>query len=145
MGYINLMTLPAWVSFFYKERDLCVFFYSRMDSMSRRKSFLAQTTGTGYKGLASFFAQVIIWSMSFSWTTSNLWGRPIFLLASSIGKPRRIQENQSDNCRNQHHPQWQFCIHNRVFPNVFLNFTCFLQKKFIIFRRTAAFLWQTSL
>ena len=41
-------------------------YYFRMDSISRLKSFRAQTTGTGYRGLASFFAQVIIWSMSLS-------------------------------------------------------------------------------
>ena len=44
----------------------CGLLYFRMDSMSLRKSFRAQTTGTGYRGLASFLAQVIIWSMSLS-------------------------------------------------------------------------------
>ena len=40
--------------------------YFRIDSISLLKSFRAQTTGTGYRGLASFLAQVIIWSMSLS-------------------------------------------------------------------------------
>lgn len=57
-------------------------FYVRMDSISRLKSFLPQITGTGYKGLASFLAQVIIRSMSSSLTTSNLSGRPIFLMGN---------------------------------------------------------------
>ena len=44
-------------------RSCCHF---RMDSISRLKSFFAQTTGTGYSGFASFLAQVIICSISLS-------------------------------------------------------------------------------